>query len=102
MTKKSLLITGASSGIGKTCALSLDELGFKVFAGVRKTEDGDALKNDASERLQPTMLDVTEPETIRQAIELISADTQCSFFGLVNNAGIGISGVLEKEHGQDH
>ena len=95
MTKKSLLITGASSGIGKTCALSLDQLGFKVFAGVRKTEDGDALKNEASERLQPTILDVTKPETIRQVIELISADPQCSFFGLVNNAGIGISGVLE-------
>ena len=38
---KTILITGSSTGIGKACALHLDKLGFKVFAGVRKQADGD-------------------------------------------------------------
>jgi NADP-dependent 3-hydroxy acid dehydrogenase YdfG len=36
-----IVITGTSSGIGKACALYLDELGYKVYAGVRKQVDGD-------------------------------------------------------------
>ena len=40
---KAILITGASSGIGKSCAQNLDKRGFKVYAGVRKKEDGERL-----------------------------------------------------------
>lgn len=93
--KKSILITGASTGIGKACALHLDKLGFMVFAGVRKAEDGDTLQKKASETLQPVILDVTKTDTIQAAIELISHESDSPLFGLVNNAGIGISGVLE-------
>jgi short-subunit dehydrogenase len=92
---KSVLITGASTGIGKACALHLDKLGFMVFAGVRKTKDMDALQKEASDTLHPVMLDVTKPETIQVVIERISHETEHPLFGLVNNAGIGISGVLE-------
>lgn len=37
---KAVVITGTSTGIGKACALHLDKLGFKVYAGVRKQVDG--------------------------------------------------------------
>jgi NAD(P)-dependent dehydrogenase (short-subunit alcohol dehydrogenase family) len=93
--KKSILITGASTGIGRACALHLDKLGFMVFAGVRKANDRDTLQKKASETLQPIILDVTKPDTIHAAIELISHESDSPLFGLVNNAGIGISGVLE-------
>ncbi len=92
---KSVLITGASSGIGKACAIHLDKIGFKVFAGVRKDSDGGALKEEASDRLKPVILDVVDEETIAGAFKEISAETGYPLFGLVNNAGIGISGVLE-------
>jgi NAD(P)-dependent dehydrogenase (short-subunit alcohol dehydrogenase family) len=92
---RSILITGASTGIGKACALTLDEKGDKVYAGVRKEEDEDALCREASGKLVPIILDVTKGDTIARAAELISADTDYPLYGLVNNAGIGISGVVE-------
>lgn len=93
--KNSILITGASAGIGKACALHLDKLGFMVFAGVRKDKDKDMLNKEASDKLKPIILDVTKEETILDAVEIISKETEYPLFGLVNNAGIGISGVLE-------
>ena len=93
--KKSILITGASTGIGKACALHLDKMGFMVFAGVRKDKDKDTLNKEASDKLKPIILDVTKEETIVDAVEIISNETEYPLFGLVNNAGIGISGVLE-------
>lgn len=92
---KSILITGASTGIGKTCALHFDKMGFKVFAGVRKENDGLVLSNEGSDKLQPIILDVVKEETIMDAVNTISAETAYPLFGLVNNAGVGISGVLE-------
>ncbi|MCK5839669.1 MAG: SDR family oxidoreductase [Bacteroidales bacterium] len=93
--KKSVLITGASSGIGKACALYLDNLGFMVFAGVRNQEDKKKLSNEGSERLKPVMLDVEKENTIVDAYNMIANETEYPLFGLVNNAGIGIGGVLE-------
>lgn len=55
----------------------------------------DTLRKEASDTLSPVILDVTEPETIQAVIESISHETEYPLFGLVNNAGIGISGVLE-------
>jgi NAD(P)-dependent dehydrogenase (short-subunit alcohol dehydrogenase family) len=87
---KSVLITGASTGIGKACALHLDKLGFKMFAGVRQDKDADALSKEASDIPQPVILDVTKPETINNAVESISKELIYPFFGLVNHAGIEI------------
>jgi len=92
---KSILITGASTGIGKACALQLDKMGFMVFAGVRKDKDQDTLNKEGSDKIKPIILDVTKEETIVDAVKTISNEAEYPLFGLVNNAGIGISGVLE-------
>jgi NAD(P)-dependent dehydrogenase (short-subunit alcohol dehydrogenase family) len=86
------VVTGASSGIGEACALRLDSLGFRVFAGVRKPVDGDALKSKASERLTPVILDVTSEESIAGAVRMVG---DVPLAGLVNNAGIIVAGPLE-------
>jgi len=93
--RKSVLVTGASSGIGKECALHLDKLGFKVFAGVRTEEAKEKLQKDVSDKFMPVILDVTKEETIRSAFEIISKEQGYPLFALVNNAGIGLRGVLE-------
>ena len=95
LNNKTILITGSSSGIGKACALHLDILGFKVYAGVRKQADGDSLKEAASDKLTPIILDVTDAESIKATANIIEKDNDGELYGLVNNAGIGISGVVE-------
>ena len=96
---KVVLITGASSGIGKACALHLDKSGFKVFAGVRKYTDGEKLKKEASSfsksKLTPVIIDVTNNESIQSAFEFIEKETAGSLYALINNAGVGHGGALE-------
>jgi NAD(P)-dependent dehydrogenase (short-subunit alcohol dehydrogenase family) len=71
-------------------------MGFRVFAGVRKEADGARVKQRASERLTPLMIDVTDAPSIGAAKETVSAATGgAGLAGLVNNAGIGIGGALE-------
>ncbi|MFC2123592.1 SDR family oxidoreductase [Bacteroidota bacterium] len=95
MEKKSVLITGTSTGIGRACALHLAKLGFKVFAGIRKPEDGDKLVKEDHGIIQPVILDVTREDSIKQAAALIDGESEYPLFGLVNNAGIGMTGVIE-------
>ena len=90
-----VLITGASTGIGKTCALYLDKIGFHVFAGVRKTIDGDALKQESSDRLQTIIIDVTDTASIQAAVSEVARLTKNRLYGLINNAGIAFGGPLE-------
>jgi NADP-dependent 3-hydroxy acid dehydrogenase YdfG len=59
-----VVITGATTGIGRACALSLDALGFRVFAGVRQAEDAESLRRAGSARLTPVYLDVTDEQSI--------------------------------------
>ena len=59
-----VLVTGASSGMGKACALRLARAGYTVFAGVRKPRDAEALTQVGLSRLKPVILDVTNAETI--------------------------------------
>lgn len=93
---RAVVITGASTGIGAACAIHLDRLGYRVFAGVRKIEDGLALQKNCSDRLVPIQLDVTDLSTIQKAQTLISEQTEGRrLFGLVNNAGIAVVGPLE-------
>jgi NAD(P)-dependent dehydrogenase (short-subunit alcohol dehydrogenase family) len=92
-----VLITGASTGIGEATALKLDEAGFRVFAGVRKPEDGEQLKARASDRLsfvQP--LYVTDHDSIAKARAQVESELGGEpLRGIVNNAGIGSGGPLE-------
>ncbi|MQC17534.1 MAG: SDR family oxidoreductase [Chloroflexi bacterium] len=90
-----VLITGASTGIGRACALHLDRLGFRVLAGVRKSEDGDALRAEASARLAPVLIDITDAESIAEAARRVEALAPEGLAGLVNNAGIALTGPLE-------
>ncbi len=92
----SVVITGASTGIGAACALHLDQLGFQVFAGVRTEHDGRALQSHASARLIPIMLDVTQEDSILAARDAVAARVaSAGLSGLVNNAGFALAGPLE-------
>jgi NAD(P)-dependent dehydrogenase (short-subunit alcohol dehydrogenase family) len=89
-----VLITGASTGIGEATALRLQQAGFRVFAGVRKPEDGDRLRAAGVTVIQP--LDVTKPEDVEAAVKTVEEALNGSpLRGIVNNAGIGIGGPLE-------
>jgi NAD(P)-dependent dehydrogenase (short-subunit alcohol dehydrogenase family) len=91
-----VVVTGASSGIGRACALHLAALGFQVFAGVRRAEDGATLRAASSDRLTPVLLDVADETSIRAATETVTAAVGAAgLAGLVNNAGIGVAGPLE-------
>jgi NAD(P)-dependent dehydrogenase (short-subunit alcohol dehydrogenase family) len=92
MATGNIVITGASTGIGEACALRLDELGYRVFAGVRKAADGEALQKKSSDRLSPVILDVTSEESIAAAVRMAG---EIPLAGLVNNAGIFVAGPLE-------
>jgi NAD(P)-dependent dehydrogenase (short-subunit alcohol dehydrogenase family) len=90
-----VVVTGASTGIGEACALYLDKLGYHVFAGVRRDEDGERLSSAASDRLKPIKLDVTDHEQIEAAAETVAKDADGMLAGLVNNAGVVVAGPLE-------
>jgi NAD(P)-dependent dehydrogenase (short-subunit alcohol dehydrogenase family) len=81
---RTVLVTGASTGIGRTTALMLAELGATVLAGVRDPAAGEAL----GPTVRPVQLDITNADDIA-ALDLQRLD------GLVNNAGIAVSGPLE-------
>jgi NAD(P)-dependent dehydrogenase (short-subunit alcohol dehydrogenase family) len=93
---QAVVITGASSGIGRACALLLAREGFQVFAGVRRPEDGDKLAAEAGHRLIPLIIDVTDIASITAAVKDVTVRLQGrGLGGLVNIAGIGVSGPLE-------
>jgi NAD(P)-dependent dehydrogenase (short-subunit alcohol dehydrogenase family) len=96
MTRGGVVVTGASTGIGNACALHLDRLGFRVFAGVRRDEDAERLRSQASERLTPVRIDVTDSDSIGQTADHVTAALGGELLsGLVNNAGIAVSGPVE-------
>ena len=95
---QSVVVTGASSGLGRAAAIHLSELGYRVFAGVRTESSGAELSrlSPSAGELIPVMLDVTDAVSIAQAGELV--EHRCRDTGLwavVNNAGIAISAPLE-------
>lgn len=83
--QKSVLVTGASSGIGRNLAETLAENGYHVYAGARKQRDLAEL--DAIENITAVQLDVTKQEQVDAAVAMIRAKGT-GLYGLVNNAGI--------------
>jgi len=94
-----ILISGASTGIGKSAAKNLQNLGYTVYAGVRKQADADNLQKFCKE-LRPIFLDVTDQKSIQTAVERIERETQkdgIGLVGLINNAGISAGLPVELE-----
>ena len=74
--------------------LRLDAAGWRVFAGVRRDEDAEALRQAGSERLSPLILDITDPEQIAAAAARVG-EGNAGLDGLVNNAGLAVPSPLE-------
>jgi NAD(P)-dependent dehydrogenase (short-subunit alcohol dehydrogenase family) len=94
---KSVVITGASTGIGWATAKLLLDRGFRVFGSVRKQADADRLKGEFGANFTPLIFDVTdEAAVLAAAREVRNALDGETLSGLVNNAGIAVAGpVLE-------
>ncbi len=96
MATKNVLVTGASTGIGEACALHLDRLGWRVFAGVRRDEDGERLRAQAGGSLTPIRIDVTDETQVLEALDTIRSEVGAEgLSGLVNNAGVARGGPIE-------
>lgn len=91
---KTVVITGASTGIGRATAEYLAGKGWTVFAGVRKHSDGEPLKQ-ANSNIVPLILDVAKPDQVKAAVQTVSKTLDDKTLdGLVNNAGIANMGPL--------
>ena len=92
---KSVMITGASTGIGAATAAMLAKKGWRVFAGVRKTADAERLSAELGESVTPVLCDITEDASVKAAGRTVRAalDDQ-ALSGLVNNAGVAVAGPL--------
>ena len=92
---QSVVITGASTGIGWATAKLLIDRGFRVFGSVRKPADADRLKAEFGANFVPLAFDVTdEAAVLAAAREVRAALAGETLFGLVNNAGIAVAGPL--------
>jgi NAD(P)-dependent dehydrogenase (short-subunit alcohol dehydrogenase family) len=94
---QSVVITGASTGIGWAAAKLLLTRGFRVFGSVRKPADADRLKTELGANFTPLLFDVTdEAAVLAAALQVRTALNGETLAGLVNNAGIAVAGpVLE-------
>ena len=90
-TAKNVLITGASTGIGRHLAEALASKGYHVYAGARK--DDDLAELDAIENITAVRLDVTKQDQVDAAVALIEKNGG-GLWGLVNNAGVGGGGAV--------
>lgn len=94
--KKTVLITGASSGIGRASVLRMLQAGWRVFATVRKMDDAESLLAENPTDLVPVIMDVQDRAAISAAAEQVASQlSEQGLDGLVNVAGIGMARPLE-------
>jgi NAD(P)-dependent dehydrogenase (short-subunit alcohol dehydrogenase family) len=93
MARRSVLITGCSSGIGLCAAQTLRARGWRVFATARKPEDISHLKDEIG--VESLYLDYAEPQSIAAAVEHVLSATTGTLTALFNNGGYGQPGALE-------
>lgn len=92
---KTVVVTGASTGIGWGCVKVLIAGGFRVFGSVRKQADADRLKEEFGVNFTPLMFDVTDEAAVTAGAKQVEAALGGeTLFGLVNNAGIAVPGPL--------
>ena len=93
---KTVLITGVSTGIGKSCAQNLSSNNYKVFGTVRNKYDSEKLKNELGENFYPIIMDVTNIKSIYLAKEIIEQNIPNKKLDiLINNAGIALGGPIK-------
>ena len=92
----SVVVTGASTGIGRASVARLANAGWRVFATVRKAEDATGLKREFGDNVIPLIVDVTDRATIAAAAKEVQAKLDNrGLDGLVNVAGIGMMRPVE-------
>ncbi len=93
---KHVVVTGASTGIGRSCVEYLTSHGFIVWGSVRKQADADSLTQQFGDMFRPLIFDVTDEKAIAAAADLVKEEigSEC-LAGLVNNAGVAESGPLK-------
>lgn len=96
--QRAVLVTGASTGIGRKITERLAADGHFVYAGARKEKDLAEL--DALENVQAIRLDVTKPEEIAAAVATVTQAGR-GLYGLVNNAGVAVVGPFAETKDED-
>lgn len=92
---RAVVVTGASTGIGRAAVAKAVREGAHVFASVRKAADAESLKAEFGEAVSPLVFDVADEAAVRAgAAEVAAALGGRRLFGLVNNAGIAVPGPL--------
>jgi NAD(P)-dependent dehydrogenase (short-subunit alcohol dehydrogenase family) len=93
---KTVLITGASSGIGRACVLRMRRSGWRVFAAVRKSSDLERIQSRGDTETVPVMMNMEDESSIRSAAEQLRSQLEeFGLDGLVNVAGIGMVRPIE-------
>jgi NAD(P)-dependent dehydrogenase (short-subunit alcohol dehydrogenase family) len=93
--KKSVVVTGASTGIGWGIAKVLVAQGFQVYGSVRRPDDGLRLQREFGSGFTPLLMDVTDELAVRSAAATVAEQLgRTTLTGLINNAGIAVAGPL--------
>ena len=94
--RRSVLITGASSGIGYSCSLDMAARGWRVFAAVRKEADAATLTGASSGKITPVIMDIIDYESVKKAAREVGERIGgAGLDALFNNAGISVQGPTE-------
>lgn len=91
--KRSVVVTGTSTGIGRACVDELVRRGFHVWATVRREQDAEEITASHGDQVTPLILDLLDHDSVRAAARTVLEAGP--LFGLVNNAGVALPGPLE-------